>query len=179
MNYIEALWLILPAGFANMSPVLGEKIFPDWNMPIDLRRTWKGSEIFGSHKTYRGLISGIIAGFLVFFLQQKAYELSSSVRSFSLIDYAALPTAFGAWLGLTALLGDLVKSFFKRRLAIAPGRPWIPFDEMDWIAGALVGILILFVPSWNLIWCSFVVGAGLHFLIRGLAYLLHFVSSPL
>lgn len=178
MEYVEALWLILPAGFANMSPVLAEKIFPEWNLPVDLNHKWKKKEIFGSHKTYRGLISGLIAGFLVFFLQQKAYALSPLVRSLSLIDYSALPTAFGAWLGLTALLGDLLKSFFKRRLTIAPGRPWIPFDEIDWIAGALFGISFLFVPGWKLIWCSFVVGVGLHFLIRGLAYLFHFVSSP-
>ena len=178
MEYIEALWLILPAGFANMSPVLAEKIFPDWNMPVDLNHTLKNKEILGPHKTYRGLFSGLIVGFLIFFLQQKAYALSMSVRSISLIDYSALPTAFGAWLGLAALLGDLLKSFCKRRLAIAPGRPWIPFDEVDWVAGALVGVSFLFVPSWNLIWCSLVVGVGLHFLIRGLAYLLHFVSSP-
>ena len=89
-----------------------------------------------------------------------------------------MPTAFGAWLGLCALLGDLLKSFFKRRLTIAPGRPWIPFDEIDWVAGALFGISFLFVPGWQLIWCSFVVGVGLHFLIRGLAYILHVVESP-
>lgn len=178
MEYIEALWLILPAGFANMSPVFAEKVFPDWNMPIDLNHTWRNKEILGPHKTYRGLFSGLIVGFLIFFMQQKAYSVSVSVRAISLIDYSALPTAFGAWMGLAALLGDLLKSFFKRRLAIAPGRPWIPFDEVDWVVGALVGISFLFIPGWNLIWCSLVVGVGLHFLIRGLAYLLHFVPSP-
>lgn len=178
MEYIEALWLILPAGFANMSPVLAEKIFPDLNLPVDLNRTWKNKQIFGPHKTYRGLFSGMIIGFVVFFLQQKAYTLSPSVRALSLIDYSALPTAFGAWLGLAALLGDLLKSFFKRRLAIDPGRPWIPFDEVDWVAGTLLAISFLFVPGWKLSWCIFVVGVGLHFFIRGVAYLLHFVASP-
>lgn len=178
MEYIEALWLILPAGFANMSPVVAEKIFPDWIMPVDMNRTWKNKEIFGPHKTYRGLVSGFMVGFVIFFLQQKAYALSPSVRAISLIDYSTLPTIFGAWLGLSALLGDLAKSFFKRRLTIAPGRPWIPFDEIDWVVGALFGISFLFVPDWQLIWSSLVVGVGLHFLIRGLAYLFHFVSSP-
>ena len=161
-----------------MSPILAEKVFPEWNTPVDLNRTWKNKEIFGPHKTYRGLLSGMMAGFVIFFLQQKFYALSSTVKSISLIDYSTLPTAFGAWLGLCALLGDLLKSFFKRRLTIAPGRPWIPFDEIDWVAGALFGISFLFVPGWQLIWCSFVVGVGLHFLIRGLAYILHVVESP-
>ena len=178
MDYIAALWLILPAGFANMSPVLAEKLFPQWNLPVDLHRTWKNKKILGSHKTYRGLLSGLITGYLVFFMQQKAYALSPYLRTLSLIDYSALSTVFGAWLGLTALLGDLTKSFFKRRLAITPGRPWIPFDEIDWVAGGLIGLSVLFVPDWRLIWCCLVVGVGFHFLIRRLAYLLDFVSSP-
>lgn len=178
MNYIEALWLILPAGFANMSPILAQKIFPRWNTPVDFNRTWRKKEIFGSHKTYRGMVSGILVGFFIFYLQQKAYGVSSLVRSWSLLNYSSISPAFGAWLGFSALLGDLVKSFFKRRLNIKPGMPWIPFDEIDWIVGALFCISFIFGTSWSFIWASLVVGVGLHFLIRGMAYMLHFVSSP-
>lgn len=34
--------------------------------------------------------------------------------------------------------GDAVKSFFKRRMRIPPGRAWIPADELDFITGALL-----------------------------------------
>src|SRR4051812_27852644 len=43
----------------------------------------------------------------------------------------------GAWIGLGALSGDLVKSFAKRRRGILPGQAWIPFDQIDWLLGAL------------------------------------------
>jgi hypothetical protein len=32
---------------------------------------------------------------------------------------------------------DSVKSFVKRRVGIAPGAPWIPFDQLDFVIGAL------------------------------------------
>lgn len=178
MIYLTALWLLLPAGFANMAPVIAEKLFPNWNTPLDHNRTFRKKVIFGTHKTYRGLVSGTLTGLIIFFFQQRAYAQWPEVRALSLIDYSRLPTIFGAWLGFCALLGDLVKSFFKRRLNIDPGMPWIPFDEIDWIVGALFGISFLFIPGWSLVWGCVAVGVALHFLIRGLAYLMHFVSSP-
>ncbi|HEU4368357.1 MAG TPA: CDP-archaeol synthase [Methylomirabilota bacterium] len=37
-----------------------------------------------------------------------------------------------------ALVTTLVQhGFFKRRLGIAPGRPWLPFDQFDFVLGAL------------------------------------------
>lgn len=46
--------------------------------------------------------------------------------------------SLGLLLGLGAVSGDAVKSFFKRRLGIAPGRPWVPFDQLDFQVGALL-----------------------------------------
>jgi CDP-2,3-bis-(O-geranylgeranyl)-sn-glycerol synthase len=46
--------------------------------------------------------------------------------------------ATGLRLGFGAMAGDAAKSFFKRRLAIEPGRPWVPFDQLDFAVGALV-----------------------------------------
>lgn len=161
-----------------MGPIIGQKIFPEWNTAIDMGYKWKNKEIFGSHKTYRGLLSGLVIGFLVFVAQQKAFELSAQMRRMSLIDYSHYPAAFGALYSFSALLGDLVKSFLKRRFSIKPGIPWIPFDELDWVAGALFCISFIFIPEWSLLWACFVVGVGLHFLVRAAAFLLHFISTP-
>jgi CDP-2,3-bis-(O-geranylgeranyl)-sn-glycerol synthase len=35
------------------------------------------------------------------------------------------------------MAGDSVKSFVKRRIGIAPGKPWIPWDQLDFVLGAL------------------------------------------
>jgi CDP-2,3-bis-(O-geranylgeranyl)-sn-glycerol synthase len=62
----------------------------------------------------------------------------------SLAGGAAVAVEPGRWLslgfllGLGAMAGDAAKSFFKRRLGIAPGHPWIPFDQIDFQIGALL-----------------------------------------
>jgi CDP-2,3-bis-(O-geranylgeranyl)-sn-glycerol synthase len=43
----------------------------------------------------------------------------------------------GLLFGLGAMGGDSVKSFIKRRIGIPPGRPWVPFDQLDFVLGAL------------------------------------------
>jgi CDP-2,3-bis-(O-geranylgeranyl)-sn-glycerol synthase len=44
----------------------------------------------------------------------------------------------GLRFGVGAMAGDSVKSLIKRRVGVAPGRPWIPFDQLDFVLGALV-----------------------------------------
>ena len=46
-----------------------------------------------------------------------------------------------------ALLGDLVKSFFQRRLGKDRGANWPVADQYDLVAGAFV-LLLLFDPGW-------------------------------
>jgi len=36
-----------------------------------------------------------------------------------------------------ALIGDIIKSFFKRRIGKKRGQDWIPFDQIDFILGVL------------------------------------------
>ncbi|HEX5285728.1 MAG TPA: CDP-archaeol synthase, partial [Polaromonas sp.] len=44
--------------------------------------------------------------------------------------------------------GDSLKSFFKRRLGIAPGQRWIPFDQLDFILGGLVALSFFVRLDW-------------------------------
>ena len=176
---IQVIWLLLPAGFANMAPIIAKKIFPNWNKPIDHGKLWKGHEIFGPHKTYRGFISGIIVGLLVFYLQQTLYTHYTEYKHLSYFNYENISVLFGAWMGFCALLGDLIKSFFKRRFHIAPGAPWIFFDQVDWIMGALFSITTIYIPKIEIIAMSLIIGVLLHLIIRRMAYFLGIVSEPL
>lgn len=179
MLILKALWLLLPAGFANMAPIFAAKAFPKWDLPVDFGKSWNGHEIFGNHKTYRGLISGTIMGFLIFGVQKILFHSFPFFKELSLFNYTEISPLFGAWMGLAALLGDLIKSFFKRRFAIAPGKTWIPFDQIDWIIGALVGLSIVFIPSVAIVIASLVIGLGLHFFIRYVGFLLKLNTTPL
>jgi CDP-2,3-bis-(O-geranylgeranyl)-sn-glycerol synthase len=71
---LQVLYFFLPAYLANMSPVLIGRRFGALAIPIDGGRTLWGKRILGDHKTWRGLLAGIVAGTLVFELQRSVYE---------------------------------------------------------------------------------------------------------
>lgn len=132
------VWFFMPAYFSNMTPpfiaiVIGKRL----DYPADFGLTWRGKRILGDHKTIRGFVGGTIAGVLFGMLQQRLAG-AAFVTGIALVDYATVNGALlGALLGFGALLGDSVKSFFKRRVGIPPGGKWVPFDQIDFVVGAL------------------------------------------
>jgi len=142
---MQILYFFAPAYLGNMSPALVGRWFTALAVPIDGGRTLGGRRILGDHKTWRGLLSGIVVGALVYELQRLAFG-AGLVRELALIDYAAHPLAPGLLMGLSAGIGDAVKSFFKRRLGIAPGRPWLVFDQLDFLVAAYAFVSLVYVP---------------------------------
>jgi len=134
------LWFFLPAGLANAAPILAARM-PWLNtcfFPLDCYMTFRHKRILGSHKTVRGLLSGIVVGILVTWLQVLCYEQLSLVRTFIPLNYSAInPILFGFLAACGALVGDAIKSFFKRQLGITPGKSWFPFDQLDYILGGI------------------------------------------
>lgn len=136
-----ALWFFLPAGIANMFAFLSGKIpvIKKYSSPVDFGLRFRGKRILGSHKTIRGFVIGILAAIVVIYLQIFFYDNFSLVRRIVLLDYSFInPFLFGLLSGLGALVGDAIKSFFKRQLAIKPGESWMPFDQIDYILGGIV-----------------------------------------
>lgn len=110
--------------------------------PIDFNKKFRGQPIFGPHKTYRGFVVGIIFAVAAVYIQQRVYPWPGGN---TLIDYQVInPFVLGFLFGFGALGGDLVKSFIKRRFKIPSGWVWAPFDQLDWIIGAilLTGLVI-------------------------------------
>ena len=176
-DILASVYLFLPAGIANMAPVVLAKIAGE-GRPIDGGVTWRGKPLFGAHKTWQGLLGGTVAGVICFFLQQRLYGVPL-LRSISIIDYERTPLAIGLLMGGGALCGDLAKSFFKRRLGIDPGRPWFPFDQIDYIAGAILFTFPLIpltaVQAVRVI-VTFVV---LHLIVSAAGFLLRLKEQPL
>ncbi len=125
IKVFKIIWLLLPAALANMAPIFARFIFPNWNTPIDFGLKFHKNRIFGDHKTYRGFFAAVMTGFIVFIVQQVLYWKIPWLRFFKIVDYDVTSPFFGAWLGFCAITGDLIKSFFKRRIQIRPGEPWI------------------------------------------------------
>lgn len=145
------IWLFLPAGIANMFAT-ASRLFPFTNWlakPVDLGKSYKRIRIFGDNKTFRGLIFGVIfgilAGILLKFLYlridfvQEQFDVSKFIDDgydgFNIIIFSFL-ISFGA------LLGDMIKSFFKRRSGIKPGASFFPFDQVDYILGSILFTLL-------------------------------------
>ncbi|MBI4232521.1 CDP-archaeol synthase [Candidatus Peregrinibacteria bacterium] len=141
----SSLYFILPAYVANTCPVLFGLLKMPLGFPIS-------EKLFGSHKTYRGFYSGYIGALITLYIQ---YLLSRSgaVQAYELLNYQEINLFFFALLfGGGAIGGDLIKSFFKRRLNIAPGRPFVPFDQLDLVLGALLFLWPVYVlPAKNII----------------------------
>lgn len=132
---VELVVLLLPAGVANSVPVVAARY--NWLQalayPID-----GGSGILGDNKTWRGLVVGILFGLItsnILYLVIQSYPYASVL----------VASMFGAATSFGALAGDSIKSFIKRRLRIAPGKAWRPFDQIDSTIGALIAIAF-FVP---------------------------------
>jgi CDP-2,3-bis-(O-geranylgeranyl)-sn-glycerol synthase len=143
---IETTWVLLPAIFANMVPVFAAYFnwLPALNRPLDGGKKIQGKAIFGEHKTWRGLMTGIIVGGLTGLIQFFLVRHNSTIVGTPYHSGLA-SVIFGALLAAGALLGDALKSFVKRRFDIASGRPWPVFDQIDFVLGSLV-VAIWFVP---------------------------------
>lgn len=115
----SAVLFIGPSYVANAAPLL----FGGGRTLDGGRKLSDGQPIFGSHKTIRGVIAGILAGGIIGLAE-------------SLVDprlaFAGFMIAFGA------VLGDLLGAFIKRRLSVEPGRAFPVLDQLDFVLGSLL-----------------------------------------
>jgi CDP-2,3-bis-(O-geranylgeranyl)-sn-glycerol synthase len=110
--------------------------------PIDLKKNYSdGNRVFGDGKTYRGFITGILAGIITGII---LIWLAGRFPFVSLPEHTLLSVTL---LATGALLGDLVKSFFKRRFNRDRGTKWPVADQYDLVAGAFL-LLLVFDTGW-------------------------------
>ena len=156
---IEALKFILPAYCANAAPVIigGGK-------PLDLGKNYKdGRRIFGENKTFRGFFSGLIIGSLVGIAENLFF---------------GYPILFGLITSLGALTGDLVKSFFKRRMGLKPGKMLPIADQLDFVLGAVLFSFFLMPPTLEEFIFLILFTPPIHLLTNFFAYLLKLKKEP-
>ena len=152
----QSLYFMLPAYFANMTPVLVKKV-PILNYPLDFGKSINKIRIFGDHKTYRGFFAAILIATFIAYIQKFLFSASSIIREYSIIDYSATsPVLIGFLMGFGALLGDLIESFIKRRLNKKPGERWFPWDQMDFLPTTLLLVALIIIPPIDMIICLIV-----------------------
>lgn len=182
-DILFAIWFLLPAAAANAVPIFAAAIplLKKLDAPIDGGKTFRGHPIFGPHKTWRGILAGIIIATLVLWGQQALavnYEWAAFVANG--VDYALLPVLIlGPLFAIGALGGDAIESFFKRQRNIKSGGAWVPFDQLDYIIGSvLVSLFFVILTPIQYAWI-FVIWFIMHLLASYIGYKIGLKKDPI
>jgi len=180
---LQSIWFAMPIIWANQAPVLFKyfKVFTFLDKPIDFNKKFiDGKPIFGKNKTYRGFLSSIIVGILVVELQYFLFLKSEVFRVYSIIDYSSVSfVLLGFLFGFGVMFGDLIESFLKRRFNRQPGKPWIPWDQIDLVIGGLLFVSFVFIPPLDVIVTLLIGAIPVHLAINLLGYKLKIKKNKL
>lgn len=170
MNLPQLLYLLLPAFAANITPVI-TKYLP-FKHPLDFGLSINKKRILGTNKTIEGLLIGILASTLTTLIQHNLTPTPYDILTYD--KWLIL----GISIGLGALLGDALKSFFKRQFNIAPGKPWPPFDQIDYGIGTTTALLFFInLSPYNILTIIILCGA-MHMTTTTTAYFFKLRPNP-
>lgn len=167
---LTTLYFTLPGLVANMMPLFVRNKFNMLAFPIDFGLKINGKRIFGSHKTFRGFVFGIIGGILVCLLQFLIKDVSFFSK-ISYINYSFLNSLYvGILFGFAALFGDAIESMIKRQVGIKSGRPFIPFDQLDYLFGIIIFAYFVKAMTWQMNLILIIFGFLLHVFVKFMGY---------
>lgn len=165
-----------------MAPVIANNLpyITRYNQPLDFNKTFRGKRIFGEHKTIRGILAGIVMGGIVGAIQLLLARNYSLFDTYSLfVDYrSAIVIVMGMSMGFGAVAGDAVESFFKRQIGIAPGKSWVPFDQLDFVIGGMLTSLPFLSLPLDKYLLGVIIALVLHPTFNILAWLLRLQEKP-
>ncbi|MHA1115737.1 MAG: CDP-archaeol synthase, partial [Candidatus Heimdallarchaeaceae archaeon] len=138
--------------------------------PVDFYKNFiDGKRILGNHKTIRGLLAGILFGFVTSIVVW--YTVGDLFQQL----YGSMGLKYPIWIGLVmgwgCNFGDMFGSFIKRRLNIASGGKFPVFDQTGYMIFGLLWSwpVFKFIP-WQFLVTLLVISPLLHILANLLAY---------
>jgi CDP-2,3-bis-(O-geranylgeranyl)-sn-glycerol synthase len=134
-----AVWAMLPAYVPNNAAVL-----VGGGRPLDGGRTVGGRRLLGDGKTWRGTAGGWAAGIALAVVLNWLRAPAAALVGVSL---PAFPAGAVVGLPLGAMAGDVAASFLKRRSGRRRGAPVPVLDQLDFVGGALLVVVVL-APGW-------------------------------
>ncbi len=175
-------WFFSPAGISNIAAFISGKIplFKKFSQPVDFGIKFHEKRLLGDNKTIRGFVFGILGAIAIVHLQIYLYRNIPFLQKTISIDYNFVnPIFFGFLSGFGAMLGDSIKSFFKRQLGVPPGQSWFPFDQIDYILGGMIFTAAYIRLDSTQYILLFLVWFLLHPLTTLIGYFLKLKDSPL
>ncbi len=183
-NALVILWLSQPLVYANMLPVA----FGRGGKPIDFGLVAPdGRPLLGPGKTWPGLFGGL---FFAVMLTFGLVVVAIAFERHELYDLWGLSfTAFivhATTLAAGALLGDLLKSYLKRRRGLERGQAWPIIDQFDAVIGGFALTAMVdwpwfreaFITRWSAVLFMFLVYYVVHRCVSFIGYRLGLKSAP-
>jgi hypothetical protein len=165
------LKLLLLIIIANGSPIVAKKLLGErWQSPLDAGRKFIDHKpLFGATKTWRGIVAACLL------TTPAAWMMSLSLMT-------------GFLMALSAMLGDLLSSFIKRRLGMPSSSMALGLDQ---IPESLLPLLLVkyyaaaFLPpplqsdlTWTLVWQIVVLFFVAELLLSRILYRLNIRDVP-
>lgn len=169
----HALWLVAPVlivGLAHVAVIVLD-IAPALARPIDAGRRWRGRELIGRNKTWRGFVVMPLGAALTVGLQDAIARRAPRLGRLGRIRADAPPAPIvGAVCGLAYVVAELPNSFVKRRLGIAPGErtsaAQYAIDQFDSVIGCVVAVRAFYQVRTSDAVAAGVVGGLFHVLVE-------------
>jgi len=157
----QAFLLLILIGAANTAPLVAKKLFGDrLSAPVDGAARWvDGTPLFGKSKTVRGVVVGILAPALL------APLLGHLIHQ-------------GAVIGAVAMAGDLLSSFCKRRMQLAPSSQALGLDQIPEVLLPALAARVWFDLSLLEIALVVVIFFGLELVLSKLLYRFNLRDKP-
>ena len=169
---IQALIFIMPSYFANAAPVIfrtGKS-----KTPMDMGiKFYDSRRILGKGKTWTGFFVGIATGTFVGYLTWTTGLLAV----YSTVE---LHMAAAFLLATGTMIGDVLGSFIKRRLAIRSGRSFAILDQLSFMIMAVLFVYPILPQEIDLVSLGFllVITPFVHYSANVMAYKLKMKRVP-
>ena len=156
---------LIPLYVANATPIIFHG-----TIPVDFGKKYAGERILGKGKTILGALCGILGGTFAGII---FYDIAPQVL-------VLIPTYFSLIivLAMGGIIGDMAKSFLKRRKGIESGGKWFLVDQLDFIVGGLILSLVVRLPEVEVVLFLLIVTVFIHMVTNVIAFKLKLKRVP-
>lgn len=173
---VEVTWILLPIYAANgLTPVIARFVKTH---PIDGGRMLGKNRLLGDGKSWEGFLFGTFMGIVIATVEMLAFPYLPWDLSPVSLNIIAMTPLVGFLLGFGAMAGDVVASFFKRRMGRPRGSPVPLLDQLDFLAGALIMLSLVVVVEWDWVILGTIITLVFHVLANLIAYKIGVKKTP-
>lgn len=170
---IQGFWIIIPAYAANGFAPLAR----GWRR-IDFGKELNGKEFLGAGKTWEGLLLALAAGTFFGFIEiiSRPHLQPIALENGFSLQLLTIPAVF--FIGLGAMLSDMLASFFKRRAGLERGESVPLLDQLDFLIGGFIAASFFFEVPPEAVVVIFIVTPAVHYIANLIGYELGWKEVP-